>query len=96
MVYRFKIHKEETGFWAECTEIPGCSTHGENSEELKNNAADALNLILGTEEPFVKIEISEGKKIKLYLAHKSVAKAITTLMDLIAERNHKSLIGRKV
>jgi predicted RNase H-like HicB family nuclease len=46
MFYHFKIHKEKKGYWAECIEIPGCSTQGETLSELKLNAAEALNLTL--------------------------------------------------
>ena len=46
MVYHFKIHTEDTGFWAECLELDGCSTEGETIEELAANAEEALNLYL--------------------------------------------------
>lgn len=46
MFYHFKIHKEKKGYWAECMEIPGCSTQGETLDELKLNASEALNLTL--------------------------------------------------
>lgn len=46
MEYHFKIHKDGSGFWAECIELQGCSTQGDSMEELKFNMADALNLFL--------------------------------------------------
>ena len=46
MRYHFKIHKEGTGFWAECLEIPGCVTQGDSKEELRENMEDAINTIL--------------------------------------------------
>lgn len=46
MIYHFKIHKEGNGFWAECLEIPSCSTQGDTLEELSTNAHEALNLHL--------------------------------------------------
>jgi len=46
MVYHFKIHKEQKGYWAECIEIDGCSTQGDSLDELLINAAEALNLLL--------------------------------------------------
>ena len=44
MVYHFKIHTEDSGFWAECLELDGCSTEGDTLEELAANAEEALNL----------------------------------------------------
>ena len=49
MKYHFKIHKEGTGFWAECIEISGCVTEGDTKEDLFKNMRDALNTYL--EEP---------------------------------------------
>lgn len=50
MVYHFKIHKESPGYWAECVELDGCQTQGATMEELKKNAAEALNLFLSEPE----------------------------------------------
>lgn len=49
MVYHFRIHNEPHGYWAECVELEGCSTQGEDMEELQHNAREALELYL--EEP---------------------------------------------
>ena len=49
MVYHFKVHSEDNGYWAECLELEGCSTEGDTMEELRQNAEEALNLYL--EEP---------------------------------------------
>ena len=49
MVYHFRVHKEPSGFWTECVELEGCSTQGENMDELKRNIREALELYL--EEP---------------------------------------------
>jgi len=46
MNYHFKIHKEKVGFWAECIEIPSCRTQGDSIQVLKENAHEALNLLL--------------------------------------------------
>ncbi|GHT36111.1 hypothetical protein FACS189427_07090 [Planctomycetales bacterium] len=46
MNYHFQVHKEDTGFWAECCELDGCITQGETFEELQYNCAEALNLYL--------------------------------------------------
>jgi len=49
MRYHFKIHKEKSGFWAECLEIPSCVTQGDSKEELFSNMQEAINICL--EEP---------------------------------------------
>jgi predicted RNase H-like HicB family nuclease/DNA-binding XRE family transcriptional regulator len=49
MKYHFKVHKEKTGFWAECLELNGCSTQADTQGELYKNCEEALNLFL--EEP---------------------------------------------
>ena len=46
MKYNFKIHKETKGYWAECLELPGCVSEGDNLEDLKANLHEALNLYL--------------------------------------------------
>ena len=46
MYYHFKIHKEKSGFWAQCIELPGCVTEGDSKEELFQNMQDALNTYL--------------------------------------------------
>ena len=43
MKYHFKIHREGSGFWAECLEIPGCVTQADTREELAVNMEDAIN-----------------------------------------------------
>jgi antitoxin HicB len=49
MKYHFKVHKEGTGFWAECIELSGCVTEADSMEELRENMEEALNLYI--EEP---------------------------------------------
>ena len=46
MKYHFKIHKEDDGFWAECLELVGCVTQGDDKEALMENMEEALNLYL--------------------------------------------------
>jgi predicted RNase H-like HicB family nuclease/DNA-binding XRE family transcriptional regulator len=48
MTYHFRIHDED-GLWAECIELEGCNTQGENLSELEKNMRETLNLYL--EEP---------------------------------------------
>lgn len=50
MIYHFKLHKEKTGYWAECLEISNCSTQGDTLEEVEQNAFEALNLLLDEPE----------------------------------------------
>ena len=66
MNYHFKVHKEKNGFWAECLEIPGCTTQANNKEELNQNMAEALSLYL--DEP-------EDSKIILPLPNKNLKKS---------------------
>ena len=49
MMYHFKIHKEENGFWAESYELSGCVSQADTLPELKRACEEALNLYL--EEP---------------------------------------------
>lgn len=49
MLYHFRIHHDDDGFWAECLELHGCSTQADTKEKLLKNAMEALNLYL--EEP---------------------------------------------
>ncbi|WP_413576093.1 type II toxin-antitoxin system HicB family antitoxin [Bdellovibrio sp. HCB290] len=46
MEYHFKIHKEKSGFSAECIELEGCRTQGDTMSELEQNMGEALNLYL--------------------------------------------------
>jgi hypothetical protein len=34
MKYHFKVHKEMSGFWAECLELNGCITQADTQKEL--------------------------------------------------------------
>lgn len=49
MKYHFKVHKEGTGYWAQCIELAGCVTEAESMEKLHANMQEALNLYI--EEP---------------------------------------------
>ncbi len=50
MVYFFKVHKADEGYWAECVELKGCQTQGDTLEELQRNAEEALNGYLSEPE----------------------------------------------
>ena len=43
--YTVLIHdteEDETGYWAEVVDLPGCCTQGETLEKLKENAEDVI------------------------------------------------------
>ena len=47
--YTVLVHdteEDETGYWAEVPELPGCCTQGETLDELKVNAEDAIECML--------------------------------------------------
>ncbi len=46
MEYHFKIHKEGSGFWAQCIELEGCITEANTLKKLKINMQEALNLYI--------------------------------------------------
>jgi len=46
MRYHFKIHEDDNGFWAECSELEGCTTQADTIEQLEKNMSEALNLYL--------------------------------------------------
>lgn len=46
MLYHFRIHKENNGYWAEGVELTGCFTQADSIEELRINMSEALNLYL--------------------------------------------------
>jgi predicted RNase H-like HicB family nuclease/DNA-binding XRE family transcriptional regulator len=46
MTYHFSVHRQKTGYWAQCLELTGCVTQGDTPEELRHNAREALNLYL--------------------------------------------------
>jgi predicted RNase H-like HicB family nuclease/DNA-binding XRE family transcriptional regulator len=46
MVYHFRVHRDTDGLWAECLELEGCQTQADTEQELRTNAAEALNLYL--------------------------------------------------
>lgn len=46
MRYTFQIHAEDSMYWGECRELPGCVSQGPTPEALKINLTEALNLYL--------------------------------------------------
>jgi len=47
--YKFQVYSDDSGYWGECRELPGCVSQGESKEALEENLREALNLYL--EEP---------------------------------------------
>jgi antitoxin HicB len=46
MKYHFKIHRDKDGLWAQCIELPGCSTQADSHTKLLENMQEALDLYL--------------------------------------------------
>lgn len=46
MKYHFRIRKEKVGFSAQCIELEGCITQGNNMKQLLANMEEALNLYI--------------------------------------------------
>lgn len=46
MYYHFKLHKEDTGYWAECCELDGCVTQGDSFVEVCEACKEALDVYL--------------------------------------------------
>ncbi len=64
MKYHFKVHKEGSKYWAQCVELQGCNTQGENKDELFHNMKEALNLFLDEPEDSKVILPSPKKSLK--------------------------------
>lgn len=105
MLYHFKIHKEKKGYWAECIELSGCVTQGENLKELQKNAEEALNLYLDEPEnskilfPLPNEKKLSGKSIVQVKVDPSVAFAFlmrrTRLEKGLTQHQMKSLLKFK-
>lgn len=50
MKYHFKVHKEKSGYWAECVELEGCQTEADSLIELYSNMEEVLNVYLSEPE----------------------------------------------
>jgi antitoxin HicB len=61
MQYHFKIHKEKTGYWADCIELCGCQTQAGSRTGLRKNMHEALNLYLN-EDVLSKLSFPLPKK----------------------------------
>jgi len=98
MKYNFKIHKEKSGFWAECIELKGCSTQANTENELNQNMREALNLYLDEPEaskidfPLPKLRIKKQSNIVRVPVDSKVAFALL----LRRARHEKKLTQSKM
>ncbi|MGA2614200.1 MAG: type II toxin-antitoxin system HicB family antitoxin [Spirochaetia bacterium] len=90
MKYHFKAHVSDGECWAECLELEGCLTQGTDLEELKRNAADALNLHLDEPEdskvifPMPDVSLAKGKNVFSVEVEPQVAFAVLLRQARIA------------
>jgi len=70
MRYHFKVHRaSEGGYWAECIELEGCITQGNDMAELRENMADALQIYVSETSdearlaPLPKSRIATGRSV---------------------------------
>lgn len=62
MTLKLLIHEaEEGGYWAEVPSLPGCFTQGENLDELKTNAKEAIEGWLQAREQ----QLEENENVKV-------------------------------
>lgn len=105
MIYHFKLHKEKQGYWAECVEMPNCSTQGDTLEEIEQNAHEALNLLLDEPEnskvifPLPSSKLKGGKDMLEIKVDPSIAFAFlmrrTRLMLGLTQHEMKDLLQFK-
>ncbi|MBS0614979.1 MAG: type II toxin-antitoxin system HicB family antitoxin [Verrucomicrobia bacterium] len=57
MKYHFRIRKEKDGFSAQCIELIGCFTQGDNMKQLLTNMKEALALYV--QEPEDSKDVAE-------------------------------------
>jgi antitoxin HicB len=97
MRYHFKVHKEGTGFWAECVELQGCQTQGKNREELEKNMAEVLNLYLSEpEDSTLTFPLPKKMKLRKNLVNVPVDPSVALAFLLKRFRHQKHLTQREV
>jgi antitoxin HicB len=65
MKYHFKIKKEKTGYSAQCLELKGCITQGDDMNELYHNMEEALNLYVEEPEDSKELAALPNERIRL-------------------------------
>ena len=55
-IFKVLIHPcvDISGYWAECTALPGCFTDGETVQETEKNMFEAVRLFLEDDFPGIK------------------------------------------
>jgi len=100
MTYHFKIHKDGKGFWAECIELEGCLTEGENREKLRKNMQEALNLYLDEPESskviFPRPKALAGRNVEKVKVHPWVAFAMVLRQMRVQAGMAQKLVARKM
>lgn len=104
MKYHFKIHKEGSGFWAECIELDGCFTQGDSKEELYDNMQDALDTYLTEPEtskisPLPSNNIAKSRTIVEVSPSPNVAMGVTIkrarLLRKLTQKEAAKKLGMK-
>jgi antitoxin HicB len=65
MEYHFKIHKEGSGFWAQCIELEGCFTQANSLKNLQVNMRKALHLYIEEPESSTDLAVLPDNSIRL-------------------------------
>lgn len=75
--YQAKLHRDETGYWAEFPDLPGCFTQGKTKEQVLLRAREALGAWLeGEREDTWQVPPPKNRKGKNYVwvrPHEDVA-----------------------
>ena len=55
MKFKIVVHtaEEEGGYWVEVPSLPGCFTQGDNLDEVRSNAKEAILAYLGVDEELI-------------------------------------------
>jgi predicted RNase H-like HicB family nuclease len=74
MEYHFRVHEESDGLWAECIELEGCVTQGDDIADLERSAREALAVFLdepagsGVDIPLPKESVQEGNTFAIEIS----------------------------
>ena len=64
MKYYVLIHKDEqSGYWGECPELPGCFSQGNTPDELMENMKEAVSLYLEETDDIAADPVSEVREL---------------------------------
>lgn len=97
MEYHFKMHKEDGGYWAECVELAGCVTQGDDLAELKKNMQEVLDLYLDEpEDSQVIFSLPRKRLLGRNIAKVTVDPQIALAMLVRTERIKNKLTQKEV